>query len=217
MSQKYWPLACEYSIWNATVTALQFWMVDLELHALSNAIDQVYTAFFYSDFTQQMQNLSEGTLFSHFLTTLNNAFETELAQEDGGYESGSESLNIPTPLSRAPRVYHVSTVEDLSFNPANFGQSPTLPEHHEEHSPWGYRYRQLQHAANECSSVPMMRVQWDTNTPALMLVVQPAGVQIFHHQSIITSTIMEHPHKTQSSSFTDVDVVAWDDDTPSSK
>ena len=25
----YWPFAQEYSIWNAAVTALQFWMVDL--------------------------------------------------------------------------------------------------------------------------------------------------------------------------------------------
>ena len=86
---KYWPLACEFSTWNATVTALQFWMADLKPHILSNATDQVYAAFFYSDFTQQMQNLPEETHFSHFLTTLNNAFETELAQEDEGYESWS--------------------------------------------------------------------------------------------------------------------------------
>ena len=25
----YWPFAWEYSIWNATVTALQFWIADL--------------------------------------------------------------------------------------------------------------------------------------------------------------------------------------------
>ena len=46
------------------------------------------------------------------MTTLNEAFETELAQEGEGYESGSENFNIPTPLSRAPRIYHVSTVDD---------------------------------------------------------------------------------------------------------
>ena len=85
-----------------------------------------------------MQNLPEETIFSCFLTTLNNIFETDLAQEDKGYESGSERLNVPTPLSRAPTVYHVSTMEDLSFNPANFRQSPSSPEHHEEHSPCGY-------------------------------------------------------------------------------
>ena len=56
--------------------------------------------------------------FVHFVTTLNDAFECELAQDDEGYESGSESLNIPTPLHREPWLYHVSPQENLSFGPA---------------------------------------------------------------------------------------------------
>ena len=52
------------------------------------------------------------------MTTLNDAFEWELALEDEGYKSGSESLSIPTPLCRAPCLYHVSTCENLSFRPA---------------------------------------------------------------------------------------------------
>ena len=39
--------------------------------------------------------MSEEVLFSHFMTTLNDAFERELTQEDKGYDSGSESLSIP--------------------------------------------------------------------------------------------------------------------------
>ena len=39
------------------------------------------------------------------MTTLNDAFEIELSQEDEGYESRSESLNIPSPLRRAPWEY----------------------------------------------------------------------------------------------------------------
>ena len=35
----YWPMAREYSIWNATVAALQFWTADLEAHILSHAIE----------------------------------------------------------------------------------------------------------------------------------------------------------------------------------
>ena len=35
----YWPFAREYLIWNATVTALQFWTADLKPHILSNAIE----------------------------------------------------------------------------------------------------------------------------------------------------------------------------------
>ena len=99
--------AGEYSIRNATVAAQQLWMADLKPHILSNTINQVYAAFFYSDFTQGIQNLPEEILFGHFVTTLNDTFETELAQEDKGYESGSENFNIPTPLSRALRIYHV--------------------------------------------------------------------------------------------------------------
>ena len=53
----YWPFAIEYSIWNATVAALQFWMEDLKPHTLRNAIEQVYTAFFSSNSAQQLRNI----------------------------------------------------------------------------------------------------------------------------------------------------------------
>ena len=85
-------------------------MADLKPHILSNAIDWVYAASFYTDFIQQIWNLPEETIFGCFVTNLNNALETELAQEEEGYESGSESFNIPTPLRRTPRIYHVSMV-----------------------------------------------------------------------------------------------------------
>ena len=73
------------------------------------------------------------------MTTLNDAFETKLAQEDEGYESWSDYTNIPTPLSRALRLYHVSMVDDLSFDLGNFGQSPTTPEQDAESLPCRYR------------------------------------------------------------------------------
>ena len=47
----YWPLAREYSLWNATVAALQFWTADLEAHVLSSTIEEVYNAFFYTTST----------------------------------------------------------------------------------------------------------------------------------------------------------------------
>ena len=49
------------------------------------------------------------------MTTLNDTFVIELAQEDEG--CGNESLNIPTPLRRTQQAYHVSMSENLSFNP----------------------------------------------------------------------------------------------------
>ena len=51
-------------------------MADLKPHILSNAIDWVYAAFFYSDYTQQLCYLPD-------------AFASELTHEDEGYASGS--------------------------------------------------------------------------------------------------------------------------------
>ena len=35
----YWPMAREYSVWNATIATLQFWTADLETHMLSSTIE----------------------------------------------------------------------------------------------------------------------------------------------------------------------------------
>ena len=58
--------------------------------------------------------MQQETLFGHFMTTLNDTFEIELTQEDEGYEIGSKSLNIPTPLRRAPKIYPTSTSENIT-------------------------------------------------------------------------------------------------------
>ena len=94
----YWPLAREYSIWNATVAALQFWTADLKALVLSSTTEQIYNAFFYTTSMYLLCQWSEEVLFSCFMTTLNVAFESKLALEDEEYESGNENFNIPTPL-----------------------------------------------------------------------------------------------------------------------
>ena len=127
----YRPFAREYSIWNAAVAALQFWIADLVPQTLSDATERVYITFFCSNSAQQLRNISE-ILLGHFMTTLNDAFERELKLEDEGYESGSESLNIPTPLCRTPCLYHISASEDLSFD-------PTAPLTHWTYSPQWHR------------------------------------------------------------------------------
>ena len=48
---EYWPMAREYSIWNAAVAALQFWTAHPEARILSNAIEQFYNTFFDSSST----------------------------------------------------------------------------------------------------------------------------------------------------------------------
>ena len=113
----YWPMAREYLIWNTAVATLQFWTADLEAHVLSNAIEQVYNAFFYTTSTHLLHQQSEEVLFSHFMITLNAAFESKLTLEDEGYESGSENFNILTPLRCTSRILHISSHDNISFDP----------------------------------------------------------------------------------------------------
>ena len=113
----YWPMAREYSIWNAAVAALQVRTAYLETHIHSSAIEQVYNAFFYSTSMHLLCQQSDEILFSHFVTTLNTAFESKIALEDKGYESGSDNFNIPTPLRRTSNILHISSVENESFDP----------------------------------------------------------------------------------------------------
>ena len=117
MSKGYWPLAREYSIWNAAVAALQFWPAELKAHVLSSTTEQVYNAFYYTTSKHLLHQQSEEGLFSPFMTTLNAAFESKCTLEDEGYESGSENFNIPTPLRCTPRIHHVSSDDNISFDP----------------------------------------------------------------------------------------------------
>ena len=105
-------------MWNAAVAALQFWTADLEAYVLSSTIEQVCNTFFFSTSTHLLCQQSGEILFSYFVTTLNAAFESKLALEDKGYESGSENFNIPTPLRRTSKIHHVSIVKNVSFDPA---------------------------------------------------------------------------------------------------
>ena len=51
------------------------------------------------------------------MTTLNAAFEQKLALEDEGYESSSETINMPTPLRKTLKMHHASSIKHTSFDP----------------------------------------------------------------------------------------------------
>ena len=164
-------------------------------HVLSNTIEWVYTSFFHINFTQQLWNLPEEILFNHFMTTLNNTFEIKLAQEDEGYESGSESLNIPTLLRRAPQIYHISTSENLSFNPTT---PLTTAEQHPVHSPQRFRYHSPVHhhlvfsSSDEETPVrPSDPCLWCSSTSDSSPVcrrAEPPPLPVQHHLNYHTST-----------------------------
>ena len=125
----YWPFAREYLIWNATVAALQFWTADLELKVLSSTIERLYTAFFYTTFMHLLHQQPEEVLFSHFVTMLNATFESKLVLEDEGYGSGSENFNIPTTLRCTSIIHHVSSDENISFEPSTPCTTATSQSH----------------------------------------------------------------------------------------
>ena len=126
----YWPLAREYLIWNAIVAVLQFRTADLKAHVLSGTIEQVYNAFLYTTFMHLLCQQSEETLFGCFMTTLNAAFESKLALEEEGYKSGSKNFNIPTPLRCTSKILHVSSDDNISFDPTTPHNTGTSQSHH---------------------------------------------------------------------------------------
>ena len=139
----FWPMAREYSVWNATVAALQFWTADLKAHVLSSAIECIYNAFFYTTSTHILCQQSEEVLFGCFVTTLNAAFESKVAMEDEGYESGSENLTYPllsdilpeyimfpvmttSPLTLPPHVAQVPASHSTNLYDASYPSAPLM-------------------------------------------------------------------------------------------
>ena len=94
----YWLMAREYSIWNATIASLQFWMEDLHPVTLGRATEHVYTTFFYSSMSHTLHQQTNETLFGCFVIALNVAFNQQLLLADEGYKSGSDTIDLPTPL-----------------------------------------------------------------------------------------------------------------------
>ena len=94
----YWPMAREYSIWNANISSLQFWSEDLDPVTLGRATEHVYTTFFYSPMSHTLCQQSNEALFGCFVIALNAAFDQQLLLADEGYKSGSDTISLPTPL-----------------------------------------------------------------------------------------------------------------------
>ena len=122
----YWPMAREYSIWNATIASLQFWTADLDPVTLGRTTEQVYTTFFYSSSSHTLRQQSDEMLVGRFVIALNAAFEQQLLLAEEGYESGSDTINLLTPLRKTPRIHLVSSMEHTSFNPEPVTPQNTL-------------------------------------------------------------------------------------------
>ena len=113
----YRPMAQEYSIWNAAIASLQFWTEDLNPVTLGRATECVYMTFFYTFTSQTLCQQSDETLFGCFVIALNAAFNQQLPLVDEGYESGSDTFDLPTPLWKTPHIHHIFSMDHTSFNP----------------------------------------------------------------------------------------------------
>ena len=132
---EYWPMAREYAIWNATITSLKFWAEDLDPITLVIASEGIYTTFFWTPTSHTLCQLSEDVLFGCFVIALNAAFTQQLSLADEGYESGSDTVDLPTPLRKTPHIHHMSSMEHASFNPAHTTPHSTVTITHHS-SPW---------------------------------------------------------------------------------
>ena len=66
-----------------------------------------------------LYQLSEDVLFGCFAIALNAAFTQQLLLADESYKSGSDTVDLATPLWKTPCILHVSSLEYTSFNPAH--------------------------------------------------------------------------------------------------
>ena len=94
----YWLMAREYSIWNAAIASLHFWTEDLDPVTPGRTTECVFTTFFYSPSGHTLCQQPDETLFGHFVIALNAAFDQQLSLADEGYKSGSDTIDLPTPL-----------------------------------------------------------------------------------------------------------------------
>ena len=81
-------------------------------------LQNVFTPnFFYSSMSHTLCQQSDETLFGHFVISLNAAFNQQLLLADEGYESGSDTIDLPMQLRKTPCIHHISSIEHASFNP----------------------------------------------------------------------------------------------------
>ena len=116
---EYWLMACKYAIWNAAIASLQFWAEDLDRITLGIASECIYTTFFWTTTSHTLCQLSEDVLFGCFVIAPNAVFTQQLSLADEGYKSGSDTVDLPSPLRKTPCIHHMSSMEHASFNPAH--------------------------------------------------------------------------------------------------
>ena len=127
---EYWLMVWEYSIWNAAIASLQFWAEDSNPVTLGIASEHVYSTFFWTPTSHTLCQLSEDVLFACFVIALNAAFTKQLWLADEGYESGSDTNDLPMSLQKTPCILHISSMDHASSNPVSTTPCSTVTTTH---------------------------------------------------------------------------------------
>ena len=107
-----WHLECHDCLTSITAD-------NLDPITLGIASECVYTTFFWTLTSHTLHQLPEDVLFGHFVIALNAVFTQQLSLADEGYESGSNTADLPTPLQKTPCIHHMSSIEHASFGLAH--------------------------------------------------------------------------------------------------
>ena len=126
----YWPMAREYSVWNATVATLQFGTADFKAHVLSSAIQQVYNTFFYTTSAHLLHQQLEEILFGCFVIKLNAAFERNLHSKTKDMRVAVKILTFPLLSDEPPEstISPVMTTSPLTLPPHTAWDQPVMPQ-----------------------------------------------------------------------------------------
>ena len=119
---------------------------------------------------------------------MNAAFDQQLSLADEGYESGSDTIDLPTPLRVTLRIHHVSSMEHTSFDPVPVtphGTPQTPPRPVCRHLPFSSADSYTPDSTPECSEdeeedfqmVPLDDEHWTSEeTPERTLCVHEHGL-----------------------------------------
>ena len=109
-------MAREYSIWNAAIASLQFWTADLDMITLGTAIEEVYSAVLHNINLYTMSAMWWNIIWS-LCDHIKCSLWTEISTGRWRLWKWFRKLHNANPLRKMPKIHHISSIKNASFNP----------------------------------------------------------------------------------------------------
>ena len=129
----YWPLARGYSVWDATVATYSFGQLILNLNSSVAPLNESTLLLLY--YLHALLCNQPEVLFDNFVTTLNATFERTLSRRCRIWEWQQKFQYIHS-LRWTSRDHHVSSNENISFNPSTPHTTVTSQLNHKPVCHW---------------------------------------------------------------------------------